>query len=215
MTMHSRLLSLSTLALPMTLAGCVGTPKPRAERWNPPPVGTSWETAQRNTGSYGADALVKVTRTSDGEWAGRPAIIFTNDRGGALRVHPETGHWFAMVTAIGAPLVTFEPALGWTFPLEVGKAWTTRHRMTLHAAGGRAIDYDLSCQVEAFEKVTVPAGSFDTFRIACRTTIDNAETFWTSPELGIMVKSNLRRGPGNPIGAGTQYTELVAQTIRR
>lgn len=212
--MNARPLSLSMLALALTLAGCVSPPQPRAERWNPPPIGSRWEVAQRNTGSYGADARLKMTRSADGEWAGQPAIIFTNDRGGTLRVHPQTGQWFALVTPTGAPLITFEPALGWSFPLEVGKAWTTRHRMTMHAAGGRAVDYELSCQVEAFEKVTVPAGSFDTFRIACRTTIDNIETFWTSPELGVMVKSSLRRGPGNPIGAGTQDTELVMQTIR-
>ena len=38
-----------------------------------------------------------------------------------LRVDPETGRWFATVAPTGAPLVTFEPALGWTFPLELGK----------------------------------------------------------------------------------------------
>ena len=155
-----------------------------------------------------------MTRSPDGEWNGRPAVVFSNARGGGLRLEPQTGRWFAMVTPSGAPLVSFEPALGWAFPLEVGKTWSTRHRMTLHAAN-RSVEYDLNCRVEAFETVVVPAGRFDAFRVGCRTSIDNTETYWTSPDLGIFVKSSLVRGPANPLGAGTQEAEVVAQAIRR
>ena len=119
-----------------------------------------------------------------------------------------------MVGPGGAPFVSFDPPLGWSFPLEPGKEWTTRHRMTLHAAN-RVIDYDLNCKVEAFEPVTVTAGTFDAVRIGCRTTIDNTETYWTSPDFGIFLKSRLVRGPASPLGADTQETELVVPPIRR
>jgi hypothetical protein len=197
------------------LAGCATAPAPRAERWTAPPLGATWDITQRNTGSYGPDAQVRMTRTPDGTWKGQPALVFTNQRGGTLKLDPASGRWFALSAPNGEPVVSFEPALGWTFPIEVGQQWTTRHRMTMHTAGGRTVEYDLSCRVEAFEKVTVPAGTFDAFRIGCRTSIDNTETFWSSPDLGVFVKSSLRRGPANPQGPGTQDTELAAQTIRR
>ena len=206
---------LAPLVLAAALVACAGTPAPRAERWVAPPMGATWDIAQRNTGSYGQDALVRMTRTADGTWKGQPALVFTNPRGGTIKVDPASGRWFAVSAPNGNPITSFEPPLGWQFPFEVGAEWTTPYRMTLHAAGERVVDYTLSCRVEAFEKVTVPAGTFDAFRIGCRTNIDNTETFWTSPELGLFVKTSLRRGPGNPLGLGTQDAELVAHTIRK
>ena len=200
--------------LALALSGCASPPAPKAERWTAPPIGATWETAQRNTGTYGADARLVMTRSADGTSNGRPAIVFTNSRRGALKVDPNTGRWFELVGPSGLPVVSFDPPLGWSHLLEVGQSWTTPYRMTMHAAGGRVVDYELSCRVEEVEKVSVPAGTFDAFRIACASTIDNRETYWSSPDLGIFVKTSVRRGPGNPFGAGTQETELVAETIR-
>ena len=206
---------LAPIIVAATLGACAGTPEPKTERWAAPPMGATWETAQRNTGSFGPDATVRMTRTADGTWKGQPAIVFTNQRGGTLKLDPASGRWFAQSAPNGDPIVSFEPPLGWAMPLEVGKSWTMPFRMTLHTQGGRVIDYELACRVEAFEKVAVPAGTFDAFRIGCRSTIDNTETFWSSPDLGVFVKTSVRRGLGTPLGAGTQETELVAQTIRK
>ncbi len=62
--------------------------------------------------------------------------------------------------------------------------------------------------VPAYEKVTVPAGTFDAFKIAC-TSAGASETYWLAPAAGLTVKSMFVRPQGSPFGAGTQQAELV------
>ena len=59
--------------LAAVLAGCAAL-APQVERWQPAPVGASWETAQRNTGRY-EDALSKVT-VREGTWKGSPSSLW-------------------------------------------------------------------------------------------------------------------------------------------
>lgn len=194
--------------LAAVLGGCAAS-GPQADTWVAPAVGTSWEIAQRNSGSYGKDVQYRVTRR-DTTWKGAPAVALTNSLGGSIVAEPAGGKWLAMVGRDGQPAITFDPPLGWNYPLKVGKSWSGRQRLTVHASG-KTIEYELSCSIPAFEKVTVPAGTFEAFRIHCTSSIGNDETFWTSPGLGTFVKTRLVRGPGNPFGAGTQESELVAR----
>ena len=60
------------------------------------------------------------------------------------------------------------------------------------------------------EKVTVKAGTFDTFKVVCTTDIGNEETYWTQPDLGVFIKTQLRRTDKSPFGPGTQAAELVS-----
>ncbi|NKE66820.1 hypothetical protein RAMLITH_13380 [Ramlibacter sp. RBP-2] len=190
------------------LGGCAA-PEPRADAWVAPAVGTTWEIAQRNSGSYGKDVRYRVTRRET-TWKGAPAIALTNSLGGSIVAEPAGGKWLAMLGRDGKPAITFDPPLGWNYPLTVGKGWSDRQRLTVHATG-KTLEYELSCSIPAYEKVTVPAGTFDAFRVHCTSSIGNDETFWTSPALGTFVKTRLVRAPGNPFGAGIQESELVAR----
>ena len=201
--------SAACAAIMATVLGGCAAPAPQADTWVAPAVGSTWEIAQRNTGSYGKDVQYRVTRR-DTTWKGAPALALTSSLGGAIIAEPAGGKWLAMVGPNGQPAITFDPPLGWTYPLAVGRTWSGRQRLTMHATG-KTIEYELSCSIPAFEKVTVPAGTFDAFRIHCTSSIGNDETFWTSPALGTFVKTRLVRARGNPFGPVSQEAELGAR----
>jgi hypothetical protein len=193
------------------LAGGCSTTQPRAERWEAPPAGASWAYAQRNTGSYGKDVALKVTR-SDTTWQGKPALAMSNSLGMTTMVDPGSGHWMAVVNREGKAMSSWEPPLGFEYPLTVGKSWTTPYRMTL--GNGKVVPYELSCSVQSYEKVSVPAGAIDAFKVACTTNIGNEETYWIQPAMGLFVKTSLRRTEKSPFGPGTQEAELTSAPTR-
>lgn len=198
--------SLGVFALAIFIGGCANM-EPRAERWTPPAVGASWEVAQRNSGSYGKDVVLKVTR-GNGMWQGKPVVTIANSQGITIMAE-QSGQWSALVGRDGQAIMTWEPPLGFAYPMAVGMTSVTPYRMTLGAAG-KTMDYDLSCKVESFERVTVTAGTFGTFKVVCHTTIGNEETYWINPNMGVFVKTQLKRTEKSPLGAGTQEAELVS-----
>ena len=114
----------------------------------------------------------------------------------------------------GKPLVSFEPELGYAYPLEVGKTVTTQHRMRVP---GKTETFPLQVtqKVEAYEDVTVPAGTFNAFKISWSESIGNENVYWLSPELGITVKSILTRTEKWPNGPGRRENQLVSQNISK
>ena len=188
------------------VSGCAGL-EPRSDHWNAPPVGATWQVAQRNTGSYGKDAQFTVTRV-DATWQGQPAVGYRASNGLTTLAHPVTGRWMAVLTPDGKPVVTFDPPIGWDHPIKVGNSWKTHEKVTM--GGAPPSEFDYSCKAEGYEKVTVPAGTFDTFRIACRSSTGGTDSFWMSPSIGLFVKLRMERGPGDASGAGTKEEELVS-----
>ncbi len=207
----SRRTLLGALSLTLLASGCAVL-GPHAERWTPPPLGASWEVAHSNTGSYGNDAVVRYTR-GEGLWQGEPVITMAASTGVTLMVGPD-GHWRALVGPEGRTITSWHPPLGFQYPLTVGKSWVTAQEMMI-GASRLAVSYDLACKVEAHEKVAVRAGTFDAFKVACTTTIGNEETFWVNPQMGVFIKAQLRRSERNPLGAGTQDSELLSAPMRR
>ena len=205
-----RLRANSSAACPAIMAAVLGgcaAPAPQADAWVAPAVGLTWEIAQRNTGSYGKDVQYTVTR-GDTQWNGAPAVALKFSTGPTIVAEPAGGRFLAILGGDGRPMLSYDPPIGWDYPLYVGKGWSVHERMTMHAAG-KVVEFDLHCKVEGFERVTVPAGSFDAFRVHCTNTIGSDETYWTSPGLGSFVKTQLRRDASNPFGAGTQESMLV------
>ncbi|MCM2251933.1 MAG: hypothetical protein NDJ19_06205 [Ramlibacter sp.] len=190
-------------------AGCAAL-GPQLAEWRPAPVGASWEIAQRNSGSYGKDAQVRITRLADSTWKGIPVAAMKSSSGGTLLMQASDGKWLAFLGADGKPVMSFEPAVGWDYPLYVGKSWTTRHKLTMHAAN-QVSDYEFSCKVEDFEKVSVRAGLLDAFRVHCTSNMGSDDIFWSSPDVQPSVKTRLVRGPRSPLGPGMQETELVSR----
>ena len=197
---------LTGLVLALVIGGCAFL-GPKAERWTPPPAGASWEMAQRNTGSYGKDALVRLTR-GDGMWQGAPVITFVGSQGVTTMARTD-GRWIAMVGRDGKAITSWDPPLGFEYPMTVGKSWVSPFRMTL-GASGKTIAYDLACKIESHEKVTVKAGTFEAFKIVCNTNIGNEEIYWANPDVGVFIKTQLRRTEKSPFGPGTQEAELVS-----
>ena len=82
------------------------------------------------------------------------------------------------------------------FPLFVGKTWSAKYK----GQEGSFTKWsgDLSCEVQAFEHVTVAAGKFDAFRISCIDHWDTGIIFlhgtkkstrWYAPAVHFTVKS--------------------------
>lgn len=205
-------LSGTSLVVAMFASGCAMM-EPRANAYVAQPMGATWTNAYRNTGSYGKDAQLQVTR-GEGTWQGRNVIALKVSNGATMMLSPESGGWLAIVGPDGKPALSWEPAIGWQFPLHVGRSWTTSYRQTIHAAN-RTISYDMSCRVEGYGDVTVRAGTFKAFEIACSTTNGSNDRYWYSPDMGIFVKTSLTRAANSPSGPGTQQAELISQNIKK
>lgn len=96
----------------------------------------------------------------------------------------------------GETLVSFKPFYPQvSYPLTVGKQWAGEYS-GYTADDDAHWDSKVSCKVEAYEKLKVAAGEFDTFRIACvdqwRSGIlfsgETRSTRWYAPKVAGMVK---------------------------
>lgn len=192
--------------LAATLGGCAATAPP-LDLWRPAPVGMSWAAMQRNTGSFGKDTQTATTRVADMDWKGTPAVALKTSTGMLLQ-QPADGRWLALLAPDGKPVVTFDPPGGWAQPIAVGNSWKRPQKMT-NLSTGRTFEYEWGCTVAAYEKVTVPAGTFDALRVECMSTLDSQDTFWVSAAVHPFLKTKLVRGPKHPSGPGTQETELL------
>lgn len=198
----------AALVAAAALAACAGRGSgPVMDHWTAAPAGASWDVAQRNTGSYGKDAQFSWTR-EDMRWKGAPAVGLRGSNGITIVQEPVGGRFISILGPEGKPVFSYDPPIGWVYPLKVGSSWTQRQRMTVHASG-KTLDFDFSCKVEGYEKVAVKAGTFDAFRIHCTTSTGSDDLYWTSPKLGTFVRTQLRRDASSPFGAGTQETELL------
>ena len=194
-------------ALALLLGGCAATvPPPKA--WTPAPIGTSWSSMQRNTGSYGPDQQMSITRVANIDWQGSPAMVLKTGTGGSLVQQLTDGRWLATLAPDGRTVATYDPPAGWTPPLTVGERWNRQQKVT-NVGTGRTTSYEWNCQVAAFETVTVPAGTFDAYRVECNTTLDTQDVYWTAPGVHPFLKTRFVRGPKHPAGPGTQESQLL------
>lgn len=104
--------------------------------------------------------------------------------------------------ATGKTLVEFKPYTpSLSFPLRVGKRW--RGQYTGFTAFNNLVwDGETTCKAEAEEKITVPAGEFDTLRIECENgwrvgpkSGSSHATRWYAPAIGAVVKEVHARDP--------------------
>lgn len=189
----------------LALAGCAGM-QPRPNSLAP---GTTWVNAVTNTGSYGKqNGELRTTRVG-GErmWQGRKVFVYEQTPGVNILTDPDTGHWIAILRG-DTLLQSFEPAIGWDRPLEVGKTWSRKHRSTNHVKK-TTTDFVGTWKVEAYEDVTVRAGTFKAYKVLYSDTLGTEGATWWSPEIDAWVKVSNRRSAKNPAGAGTSDTELV------
>jgi len=200
----------------MFAVGCAtkGPPFLAAKADNPGPhqAGSSWVQERRDSGSFGS-STVRQTFRSLGEqtWQGRKVYAYEGPEGTLLLEVPST-RYVAVVKGT-TPFVSYDPPMGWNYPLWVGKSWIEVFRITNHVSG-KTSTVETRWKVEAKEEIKVPAGTFKVFRVTYSDpTTEN--TNWWSPELGTSIKSKYERNATHPMGPGVREMELISQDIRK
>jgi hypothetical protein len=110
---------------------------------------------------------------------------------------------------------------GLSFPLEVGKKWRYESDWLFKSKGSKGT-FTSDVAVVGYEKIKVPAGEFDTFKLVAKSamrgisginsTIDaeTTHTYWYAPAANAVVKSESR----NPY-LGPSTVELVSFRLQR
>jgi hypothetical protein len=207
------LLALAGSPLILLLAPGCSTRAPSAGSFEETPVGTVLTYNRRLSGSFGSGHAKAVWTYAEGEWQGRRVLRAMNSLGGGTLHDPKTFGIVANLNAAGQPTMSYEPPIGIEWPIAVGKVWSTKHLVTLHASN-QQVPFETSWTIEAQETIKVPAGSFNVFR-AVRTGSDGeVETRWISLQRGVpLVKRTLVRSATHRQGAGTQEAELAEYKV--
>lgn len=201
-------LAAAALAVSVLSAGC-GMMAPRTERYVAPAVGTTYVNLRRDTGSYGsATAQLPGKYLGEQAWRGQKVHVFESPEGNFFAT---TGDRFAFIAQVkgDTPILTWEPPVGYQLPIEVGKKWTRKYSLTIHAAK-RTIPVEDEQTVEAYEDVTVPAGTFKAWRVRTTDNIGNENLQWYAPDQGVFVKQSLRRTAKHAAGPGTREMEMIS-----
>ena len=193
------------------LSGGCASMAPKGDRYVAPPIGTTWVTARRDTGSFGSGSAQSAFKRGERMWQGKQVITFEGPE--LTTVAYPNGDWVSQVRG-DTPVLTWDPPLSWDWPLKVGKTWTRKHSVTIHSTK-QVLPYEATSKVEAYEDVTVPAGKFKAFKVSYSDTLGSENVNWFSPDLGLYVKTSLKRTAKHPAGAGTRETQLVSQTIKK
>jgi hypothetical protein len=189
------------------LTGCASGP-PKAERYVAPPVGATWTIQVTNTGSFG-DAVKAEQKVSMRDVVVEGRSYHRFDIGGVAMLQNDSVGLFLILGPGDRPLMRYDPPLSYDFPLEVGKTWTQDLELTV--GGTNRFAMKVQWKVEAYEDVTVPAGTFKAWRVVFTDNFGYKQTTWSMPEkLGVYAKRINERAPTHPQGgAGTQVIELV------
>jgi hypothetical protein len=195
--------ALAPLSVVVLLSACAAvTP---GERYVPPPIGMTYTSQYSDSGSFGNGKSVVAGKVVASDWNGTPVIGFQGPQG-ALLMLPR-GEFVAVTGPDGKPQITWDPPTVWDFPLVVGKSWSKQSKVKFHA-NNREVPFVATQAVEAYEDVMVPAGTFKAFRVRTSDTLGNENVQWFAPDVGMFVKTSMRRTDKNAQGAGTRETEM-------
>ena len=159
----------------------------------------------RVTNGYNNVAVGKIQYRVDKVEADRVALSVTTDVPalGVARteIYDKDGNWLRHAMTNRDQPVDYEfaqPYTAYALPLDTGKSWSTRVNATNPATGQRN-SVRIDGEVLGAERITVPAGAFDTIKIKRRVYAGDwgaftfetniYETEWYSPQLGRAVRS--------------------------
>jgi len=203
-------LAIAALALAVVSGGCATAPK--AERYVAPPLGSTFTISQSNTGSYGSGTTQITMKNTERMWEGKRVTAFVAPIW--VQLIDADGCWPVILGPDDKPILSFDPAIGYNWPLEIGKTWTQSYRVTVHPTK-KTMPFDSTWKVEAYEDVTVPAGTFKAFKVSFSGTLGEEFLMWYIPELGFHGKRIERRTAKWPSGPGIRESELVSYTIAK
>ncbi len=196
----------------LTAGGCVTTP-PQADGFADPQMGSVFTYHRKSSGSLGNYDGQVVWTYAPATWAGTAAIAFGAPQAGTSLHLPSTGSRLADLDPAGKPLYSYDPPIGYQWPLTVGKQWTSRHMVTLHNSG-RTVPMTIDWKVESWGDVTVPAGTFKAFKVVWTNNQGEVETRWANPQEGLMtIKRHVERPGSHPQGPGVLDAELLSRGV--
>jgi hypothetical protein len=206
-------LLLGVFVASLVATGCATRP-PTAEKMGVVPMGTITTYHRKSSGSLGAfDGPVVWTHTAS-TWQGRPMMAIGAPQAG-ISLHDEAAN-LALVAQLGAdgqPQASFSPPVAYQWPLEVGKAWTSNHTVTM-LPSGRTVQRKIDWRVESWGEVTVPAGSFKAFKLVWTNELGEVETRWVNPMEGLLtIKRHVERPASHPQGAGVLDAEMLSRVL--
>jgi hypothetical protein len=171
--LHLSLLA-SAAAATLLTAGCATAP-PTAERMVQVPMGTVTTYHRRSSGSLGSFDGQVVWTHSPATWQGRPVISYASPQAGGGLYEPPGNALVALLTPAGTPAQSFDPPIGYQWPLFVGKTWTSNHQVTLLPAG-RTLTMTIDWRVESWGDVGVPAGTYKAYKLDWTSSLGEVET---------------------------------------
>lgn len=205
------LITTAALLASLWMAGCASPPAPGT--LVPMPDGTITTFQRVSSGSYGTVNAPVTWVHGQRQWQGRTVVEAASPQAGTNLLDPVTHRTIATFNPMGDLVMSFEPALGYQWPLAVGKTWTDRHTVTLHPSG-RQVPLEVSYRVESREDVTVPAGTFKTWKVVATDSLGEVQQYWTAPEFGLPTIKRISDRPAtHPQGAG--HLEGVLTAVRR
>ena len=93
------------LVVALLPGGCASM-APAGERYVAPPLGTTWVTVRRDTGSYGSGNMHTTGKRGERMWQGKPVIAFEGPDMTTL-ANPN-GDWVSQVRG-DTPVLTWDP----------------------------------------------------------------------------------------------------------
>jgi len=176
---------LAATALPVAAAEA-----PKVERPPLPRVGSSMEYVSRLMSIDCPDWTVKESN--------RNGVMITQCDDKLMHVSLDNMNPVKVVKTNGDTLVEFKPYFPQlAYPLHLGRKWSGEYS-GFTAEDGAKWSSKVSCEVKAWEKVKVVAGTFDAYRIECEEkwramlilTGESKSTRWYAPAVGMVVKSS-------------------------
>ena len=167
-----------------------------------PAAGDSW--SYRVVNRYNGEVRGNVQYRVDKVDADRVAVAVSSDPPALglprTEIYTADGRWIrhALINHDQQVVYDFQqPYPAYDFPLTDGKAWSSRVN-AVNPANGRSARVRVDGDVLGSERVTVPAGAFDTFKIrrriyagdfdGPRSQTNITETEWYAPALGRAVR---------------------------
>lgn len=210
-TLSSALLASAALAT-LLAAGCASAP-PVAENVVAPPMGTVTTFHRNSSGSLGNFEGQVVWTYAPATFQGKPVIAFSAPQVGVSMLDPNNLGMVANLNASGQPINSFDPALAYPWPLEVGKTAILKFTMTTYPSGAK-VPMSIDFKVESWEEVTVPAGTFKAYRVSSINNLGEVETRWLNPMEGLAtIKRHVERPASHPQGAGVLDAVLLSRVL--
>ena len=174
------------------------------------PEGTVTTFHRKSSGSYGNFDGQVVWNQRAVQWQGRSVVSVGSPQAGSTYYDPTTHGMLAAFNAAGQQTYAYDPPVGFAFPLAVGKAWSGEHKMTA-VARNTVVPLKVNYKVEAYESVTVPAGSFMAYKVVFTDSFGETTQQWVVPSQGIATAKRISTRPAShPLGAGQLQAELLA-----